>query len=253
MTWALVLGAALVALVAWGLVTAARPAVAPADREAYLDRWQQLHGGYDPRTRSTALRGWLTVVHALARPLARRGVAPDVVTVASVWLALAVVALSDAGGRWWVAAGLLLVLSGLADSLDGCVAVLQRRTTAWGYVLDSAVDRVTDAVYLVALVLAGCPLWLAAACGFACFELEYLRARAGNAGAGEVDVITVAERPTRVIVLAPTLALAGVLPGSADAVATAGVAVLLAMTALSVVQLGVVVRRKLLALPPEER
>ena len=250
MTWAALLAATLVALVAWGLVTAARPAEEPADRDGYFDRWQELHGGYDPRTRSTALRGWLTVVHALARPLARRGVAPDVVTVSAIWLALVVVALADAGGGWWVAAGLVLVVSGLFDNLDGCVAVLQRRTTRWGYVLDSVVDRVSDALYLVALVLVGCPAWLAVACGFGCFLLEYLRARAGNAGGDEVGVITMAERPTRVIVLAPTLVLAGLVPDRADVIGTVGVAVLAAMTVVSVVQLGVVVRRQLLALPP---
>ena len=56
----------------------------------------------------------------------------------------------------------------------------------------------------------------------AVFLLEYLRARAGNAGFDEVGVVTVAERPTRVIVLAPTLAVCGVLPACADVVSVAG-------------------------------
>ncbi len=80
---------------------------------------------------------------------------------------------------------------------------------------------------------------------FAIFLLEYLRARAGNAGFDEVGVVTVAERPTRVIVLAPTLAVCGLWPEGASIAAVAGPAVLLGLTAVGVAQLGVVVRRAL--------
>jgi CDP-diacylglycerol--glycerol-3-phosphate 3-phosphatidyltransferase len=236
------LGALLVvAALAWDR----RPVRAPLDRDGYFDRWQALHGDYDPRTRSRGLRGWLTLVHAVARPVARMGVHPDVVTVASAWLAGLVVVLAELEGRWWVAAGLLVVLSGLVDNLDGAVAVLEDRTTRWGFVLDSLVDRVCDALFLLAVVAAGCPGWLAVACGFAVLLLEYLRARAGNAGGGEVSLITVAERPTRVIVLAPTLVGCGAVVGSADVLATVGVAVLLALTVVGLGQLGVAVRRQL--------
>ena len=229
-------------LVVLGLGWGRSPVRSPLGRDGYFDRWQALHGDYDPRTRSRGLRGWLTVVHALARPLARLGVHPDVVTLASAWLALVTVVLAEAGGRWWIAAGLLVVLSGLVDNLDGAIAVLQDRTTRWGYVLDSLVDRVCDAAFLWAAVLAGCPVWLGVLCGFAVLLLEYLRARAGNAGDGEIGLITVAERPTRVIVLAPTLVLAGLIDVD---VAGAGVALLLVLTVVGVVQLGVAVRRQL--------
>jgi CDP-diacylglycerol--glycerol-3-phosphate 3-phosphatidyltransferase len=236
------LGALLVVL---GLLCDRRPVVDPLDRDGYFDRWQALHGDYDPRARSRGLRGWLTVVHALARPLTRLGVHPDVVTVLSAWLAGLVVVLADLGGHWWIAAGLLIVLSGLVDNLDGAVAVLSDRTSRWGYVLDSVVDRVCDALFLLAVVLAGCPGWLAVTCGFVVFLLEYLRARAGNAGGGEVALVTVAERPTRVIVLAPTLVVCGAVVGSADVVATVGAAVLLALTVVGLGQLTVAVRRQL--------
>jgi len=245
----LLLAAAGVGLAVLALASARRPAGEVADRDGYLDRWQQLHGGYDARTGNRWLRGWLTMVHAIARPLARRGVLPDVVTLCSVWLAGLVLVLSDVGGRWTVAAGWTLVASGLFDTLDGCVAVLEDRTTRWGYVLDSAVDRVNDAGYLLAVVVVGCPVPLAVALGFCFFFLEYLRARAGNAGGDEVGRVTMAERPTRVIVLALTLIAAGLLPDLVDVLSVVGPAVLLAMTVLSIGQLGVAVRRQLLALP----
>ena len=245
----LALGLAGLALVVVAAATARPPVAVVSDRDGYFVRWSALHGGYDVRTGSAFVRGWLTAVHAVARPLARRGVQPDVVTVGGLWLAFAVLVLADAGGRWPLAAGVLLVVSALLDSLDGSVAVLSGRTTRWGYVLDSVVDRASDAVYLLAVVAVGCPPELAVGLGFAFFTMEYLRARAGSAGGDGVGRITMAERPTRVIVLALTLGLAGAVPALAEVAALAGPLVLLAMTLVATVQLAVTVRRQLLALP----
>lgn len=246
----LVLAATGAALVAVGLATAARPAGEVPSRDGYFDRWRVLHGGYEPRGSSIWVRGWLTMVYLLARPLARRGVQPDVVTLASAWTAGLVWGLAELGGRWWLAAGLLVVASGLLDNLDGGVAVLQDRATPWGYVLDSAVDRGSDTAFLLAVVAAGCPAPLAVGVGFAVFLLEYVRARAGNAGGDGVGRITVAERPTRVLVLAPTLLACGAVPDRADVPAAVGALLLLALTVVALVQLTVAVRRQLLALPP---
>ncbi len=239
-------------LIVAGLVTAQRPAHEIPDRDGYFDRWSLLHGGYDPRTGSAWLRGWLTMVYRIARPLARRGVQPDVVTFSSIWLAGLVLVLAEVGGRWWIAAGWTLVASGLFDTLDGCVAVLEERTTKWGYVLDSVVDRVNDCIYLLAVVAVGCPPELAVVLGFAFFLMEYLRARAGNAGGDEVGRITMAERPTRVILLSPSIHFSGVFLGLSDVLPVLGPSILLAMTAISIAQLGIAVRRQLLALPMDE-
>jgi len=245
MTAASLLAAAGVALAVLGLVTARRPSAPVPDRDAYFTRWAATHGGYDPRTGSVWVRGWLSMVLVLARPLARRGVQPDVVTYASLWLACLVLALAAVGGGWAVLAGGLVVASALLDSLDGGLAVLEDRQTAWGYVLDSVVDRCSDVVWVLAAVAVGCPPELALAVVSGIFLLEYLRARAGNAGFGEVGTVTVAERPTRVIVLAPTLSVCGLWPEGADVVSVAGPAVLLGLTAVGVAQLAVVVRRTL--------
>jgi len=238
-----------VVLVVLGLLTARRPEREIPTRDGYFDQWSVLHGGYDPRTGNPWLRGWLTMVYAIARPLARRGVQPDVITISSIWLAAAVFVPANAGGRWAILAGWVLVASGLFDTLDGCVAVLEDRTTRWGYVLDSAVDRVCDAIYLAAVVSVGAPLELAVGCGFLFFFMEYVRARAGNAGGDEVGRITVAERPNRVIFLSASIHFGGVFLAQRELVATTGMAVITAMTAVGVVQLLVAVRRQLLALP----
>lgn len=245
MTAALVLGVTGAVLAVLAVVTARRPDAAVPDRDGYFDRWSTTHGGYDPRTGSVWVRGWLSMVLVLARPLARRGVQPDVVTWSSLWLAGLVLALADVGGRWAVLAGGLVVASALLDSLDGGVAVLEDRQTAWGYVLDSVVDRCSDVVWVLAVVAVGCPPELALAVVVGVFLLEYLRARAGGAGFGEVGTVTVAERPTRVIVLAPTLAVCGLWPEGADVASVAGPAVLLGLTVVGIAQLAVVVRRAL--------
>lgn len=232
--WLAAVGVGLAVLTA---VSARRPAVAPADRVGYFARWSALHGGYDPLTGSAWLRGWLTMVFALGRPLARVGVQPDVITAWSVWLAAVVVGL--ARQNLPVAAGLVLVASALLDNLDGCVAVLSGRATRWGYLLDSVADRLTDSAYVWAAVLAGCPVWLGVVCGFGCFLLEYLRARAGNATGDDVAKVTPAERPTRVILLSAALVFSFVVPPAV------GVAVLVAFTAVGLTQLTLVVRRQL--------
>jgi len=120
---------------------------------------------------------------------------------------------------------------------------------SYAHVADRVLVPVNDAVYLVCLVVVGCPVELAAALGFGFFFLEYLRARAGNAGGDEVGRVTVAERPTRVILLSASIHFSGVFLGLSDVLPVAGPAVLLALTVLSIGQLAVTVRRQLLAVP----
>ena len=251
MTGVVILIVAGLALVVLGLATARRPDHEIPTRDGYFDKWSVLHGGYDPRTGNPWLRGWLTMVYTIARPLARRGIQPDVLTISSIWLAGAVFVPADIGGRWAMLAGWTLVASGLFDTLDGCVAVLEDRTTRWGYVLDSAVDRVNDVIYLLAVVSVGAPSELALACGFGFFFMEYIRARAGNAGGDEVGRITIAERPNRVIFLSASIHFGGVFLAQRELVATTGMAIITTMTAVAIGQLLVAIRRQLLALPVE--
>lgn len=242
------LGVALLLLVAWALATARRPAAEVPDVEGYFDRWQPLHGGVDPRG-NPWLRGWLRMGYVVARPLARRGVHPDVLTVGSIWLAAAVVVIATHGGRWQILAGWLLVFSGLGDTLDGAVAVATDRTSRWGYVLDSTVDRVNDMLYLLACWVVGAPAWLCISTALGVFLLEYLRARAGNAGGSEVGTVTVGERAMRVICCSIAVHWGGVFLGLATFIAVLLTAILAVATAVGLAQLVIAVRRDLLALP----
>lgn len=231
-------------LLAVTLRTAEEPHEPIPDLEGYLDRWSSLHDGFDPR-QSLWLRGWLAMTFRVARPIARSGVLPDLLTVWSLWLACAVLPAALAGGRWQILAGSVLVLSGFGDTLDGCVAALTGRATRFGYVLDSVVDRVNDVIYLVAVWMVGGPAVLAIAAGVLGFLQEYTRARAGHAGLREVGVVTIGERATRVILCAAAILFGGVFLGRAELVATIGLSALTVVSAISFGQVLIYVRGRL--------
>ncbi|MEI4271036.1 CDP-alcohol phosphatidyltransferase family protein [Klenkia sp. LSe6-5] len=214
-------------------------------REEYFTAWAQWHGGTDPR-RSPVVQGWLTLAHTLARPLA--GTSPLVATLVGLAVAGAAVAPAAAGGPWLLLAGALVGASGLLDSLDGALAIAGGRATRRGYVLDSAVDRLTEVGYATALWVAGAPGWLAVVFGALCWFPDYLRARAGQAGVDETGAISVWERPARVAVVAMTLVGAGVVSGAAglaELVVLLGAAAGALLGAVGSGQLAVQLRRAL--------
>jgi phosphatidylglycerophosphate synthase len=212
-------------------------------RDEYLAAWSRWHG--NTPTDSALVRGWLTAAWALARPLA--GLSPLVATALGLLVAAAAVPVAGARGPWLIAAGLLVGLSGLLDSLDGALAIGTGRASRRGFVLDSVVDRLSEVAYAAALWVAGAPGWLAVAFGALCWLPDYLRARAGQAGVAETGVLSVWERPTRVAMTGMTLGGAGVVAGldAVDPVVTAGAAVGTALGAVAVVQLGFSLRRML--------
>ncbi len=225
----------------------ARSAVSVPARAEYLARWSRLHGDYDLR-RSRLVRGWLSVVHAVAGPLARAGASPGQVTLAGLGVALTVplVALGlSAAPRLALLCAVLTVLSALTDSLDGAVAILTDRASRIGFVADSVADRVADMGYLVALWLAGAPGPLVAAGGVLTFLQEYTRARGAAAGMDELGVVSIAERPTRIIITAAFLLGVGSYPDGAASWATVGAAAWIAVHVVGLVQVGLAVRRAL--------
>lgn len=211
------------------------------DRDGYLDGWQELHGGYDPRG-NALVRTWLTGAYAVARPFAAAGVPPDAVTVAGMLVSAAAMAPALAGGWWLLLAAALVVVAGLLDNVDGAVAVLTGRASLRGQVLDSVADRVGDLLFLAVLLAAGAPLPVCALGGALMLLQEYLRARAAAAGMTDVGVVTVWERPTRVIVTAAFLASAALLGSPWP---TLGAWAWVALGVVGFCQLAFVVRRRL--------
>jgi CDP-diacylglycerol--glycerol-3-phosphate 3-phosphatidyltransferase len=74
------------------------------------------------------------------------------------------------------------------------------KSSDFGYVLDSVADRVSDVALLVGLGLAASNPWPAVAAALLSFLQEYTRARAFAVGFTEIGVISLSERPTRVII-----------------------------------------------------
>jgi CDP-diacylglycerol--glycerol-3-phosphate 3-phosphatidyltransferase len=168
-----------------------------------------LHGGVDPRRSSRPTRVWIRIAYAVGRGLAALRLSPDTITVVGLVLSAAVPVVVLLGDWWLFVAAALVLASAVADSADGAVAVLTSRTTRLGAFTDAVADRLSEAAWLLALWLAGVPGILVAVCLALCYLHVYARARAAAAGMVGVGVVSVAERPVRVILTVVALVLGG--------------------------------------------
>jgi CDP-diacylglycerol--glycerol-3-phosphate 3-phosphatidyltransferase len=110
------------------------------------------------------------------------------------------------------AAGLVVLFAGFFDMLDGALARATGRVTRFGGVLDSTLDRLSEAVLLLALLAMyarGQQVWESLLVGIVLLGslmVSYLRAKVESLGIEcKVGIFT---RPERVIVLALGLLLA---------------------------------------------
>ncbi len=104
-----------------------------------------------------------------------------------------------------IPASALLLISGFLDALDGAVARLTGKASPRGGVLDSVIDRCSDALVLAVITLAGyCDLALGFYALAASFLVSYLRAR-GEAAGVRMEGIGFFERAERLL----TLSIAG--------------------------------------------
>ena len=122
-------------------------------RDEYLAAWSRWHGGTGTEQRAGARLAVDGV--RLARPLA--GLPPLAATALGLLVAARGVGRRRPGVVADRAPGVLVGLSGLLDSLDGALAIGGGRASRRGFVLDSAVDRLTEVAYAAALWLAGAP------------------------------------------------------------------------------------------------
>jgi archaetidylinositol phosphate synthase len=155
------------------------------------------------------VKGWIMPV---ARLFARSGVSPNALTALGLVCGVFAALLFAAGEQ--LLAGVVLLVAGFFDLIDGAVARLLQKETAFGGVLDSVVDRYVDFLLFAGIIygfifhriaepgilLGWGWLWgLLAIVGS--FMVSYLRARAEAAGSGRLDV-GLAERAERLIILA---------------------------------------------------
>lgn len=215
------------------------------------DSWSALHDGVEP---STVVRGWLRMVRALAAgPVLR--IPPDVLSATGV-LVLAGAVVAVAAGWPWLAVP-LIVAAGVLDGLDGAVAVRTGRARPLGAVVDAVADRIGDVLLGGVLLALGAPAgWVAAALVLVLLH-EYLRSRAQAVGMPGVGAVTVAERPTRLIVVAMASGGAWAFPAGLPPVGWDwGTAFAITWTGIGVVglaQLAVGVRRSIPRHYPQTR
>jgi archaetidylinositol phosphate synthase len=139
-------------------------------------------------------------------------------------------------------AGLALLICGFFDVIDGAVARLAGRVTAFGGVLDSVADRYVELLIFVGIIYGGLievgylPGWLWGLLALTgSLLVSYTRARAEAEGSGKLAV-GIAERGERFLILAVggLLALTGY-----------AVVLIVILAHLTVAQRLVVARRRL--------
>jgi len=179
--------------------------------ESYLAQWQVLHGGAQP---SWLVRTWLKLAFWVSTPFLR--LTPNAITATPTLILLVVVAGVATSSKWYLAAAAAILLVGLLDNIDGIVAVRTNRVTNWGAYLDAMADRVTDVLIGVVLIAAGANALVIALAVTVALVHEYMRARAQGVGYLEVGLISVAEKPVRVILGFVGMLLAAISPFDSD-------------------------------------
>jgi CDP-diacylglycerol--glycerol-3-phosphate 3-phosphatidyltransferase len=147
-----------------------------------------------------------------ARLLARTPVTPNILTWFGFLLAAGGAVLIAMGQL--LAAGLVVLVAAFFDILDGALARLTDRATPFGAVLDSTLDRFSEAVLLVGILVfytgirSVVPILLVSLTLVGSFLVSYIRARAETLGLDcQVGLFT---RGERVILLVLGLCLSPV-------------------------------------------
>lgn len=183
------------------------------------------------------VRPW---IESSARPFVQFGLAPNHITFIALLVGILAATLFAVGEPSW--AGLVVLVGGFFDMIDGAVARLTGRVTQFGGILDSVSDRITDAILYIGIMAGGMgsvaeePVWLLPALALAgSYLVSYTRARAESAGTGKLDV-GIAERAERLLILA-----VGALLG----LTAYSLAVIVVLTVVTVAQRILAARRQL--------
>jgi CDP-diacylglycerol--glycerol-3-phosphate 3-phosphatidyltransferase len=136
--------------------------------------------------------------------LSKSGITPNALTFINLALNIAAAYVIATGH--FLLGGVLVLVSGLFDLLDGALARFTKQTTKFGAILDSTVDRISEAAILCGLLIwylahgGSLEIVLIFAVLIGSFLVSYVRARAEGLGwQCQVGLFTRAER---VIVLA---------------------------------------------------
>lgn len=93
----------------------------------------------------------MRIIDAMVRWLASAGITPNILTTIGVTINVGCALLFGFGEFFW--AGLVLIVANLFDMLDGNVARLTGRVTKFGSFLDSSLDRLSDMVAFLGIMM----------------------------------------------------------------------------------------------------
>ena len=158
-------------------------------KDDFYFAWSKLHG--DAKI-AGIVKGWLSISFPTSKALARIRITPNALTI--LGLVFGVLLYMNANAIW---APLILVISLICDGVDGSLAIITGKSSKWGALLDSVVDRLTEVFWILALYSLGVDSKILIAVLILASAQEYLRARAGGVGLTQVGVVTLAERPVR--------------------------------------------------------
>ena len=158
-------------------------------KDEFFSIWSRLHGDANI---SGIVKGWLSISYVIVKPLSKARVTPNILTILGLFFGVLLYANAEI---FWAPA--LLVLSLICDGIDGSLAIVTSKSTKWGAILDSTVDRLTEIFWVLALYKIGADLKLLIVVLLAASVQEYIRARAAGLGVSEVGIVTFAERPVR--------------------------------------------------------
>lgn len=154
-----------------------------------------------------AIEAWFrTRMLSVAAVVARSGITPNAVTIITLFLNCGVAAIIATGNL--LVGGILVLVIGALDSLDGALARTTGRATTFGAFLDSTLDRYSEAILFLGVIYQfredTNTVLLAYVALVGSLLVSYARARAEGLGLDcEVGLLA---RPERVVVLGLGLA-----------------------------------------------
>jgi archaetidylinositol phosphate synthase len=111
-----------------------------------------------------------------------------------------------------IAGGVLLLVSGFFDMIDGAVARVTKQASKKGAFLDSTFDKIAEVAIFIGIAAGGLanPVWCMVALGLSLL-VSYTRARAESLGV-ELKGVGIGERAERMLILA----IIGMIPFAAE-------------------------------------
>ena len=176
-------------------------------KDEFKTKWSSLHSDAE----TTGIVGaWLNISYRFGLICTLLRISPNALTV--LGLIGAVATAVTAQSAWAI---VFLVFSLFCDGIDGSVAIFQHRESKFGATLDSAVDRISEALWFYALYAIGVPAWIPITLWSVAAFQEYARAKLFSLGVSDIGVVTPAERPIRasflfIVLILNQLSLPGV-------------------------------------------